>query len=234
MINISSPSRCGNTLTTRVRTVITRSGAIIRGKFPSRKNGRMIHHEGLLELEACCLFEMLPSVLEYREQPLKVKYPDGPRLRTYTPDFELTLNTGQRVLVEVKHSAILARKEIGEKYGKIAAHLRSEGINYVIITEKVIRHEPRLAILKKAAAALVYPRPTDALVRNTIRRIPAEIRTVSELEKYLKPHRITAADLLAAGYLICDLDNALSASTRVLVTKEPNHEWLRICKELPF
>ena len=36
----------------RAREVISPSGGIVRGKFPSRKNGRMVHHEGLLELDA--------------------------------------------------------------------------------------------------------------------------------------------------------------------------------------
>jgi hypothetical protein len=34
----------------------------MRGKFPSRKNGRMVHHEGLLELDAIYLFEASPLI----------------------------------------------------------------------------------------------------------------------------------------------------------------------------
>jgi hypothetical protein len=41
----------------RARNVITPLGSIVRGKFPSRKNGRMVHNEGLLELEAIYLFD---------------------------------------------------------------------------------------------------------------------------------------------------------------------------------
>lgn len=234
MKNASSVIPNEQSLISRARTVITPSGGIIRGKFPSRKNGYMIHHEGLLELEACFLFEMLPSVLQYREQPLKLKYPDGLRLRTYTPDFELTLHSQQQFLVEIKHSAILARQEIAEKYNKIAAHLKSQGINYVIVTEQVIRHEPRLTILKKAVAALTYPRPTDAFVRNVIAQMPAGEWSVSCLNKYLNQHGLTSADLLAAGYVTCDLETALLTTARVVLTKEPDYEWLRICEKLPF
>lgn len=53
----------------RARKVISPSGGIVRGKFPSRKNGRMIHHEGLLELDAIYLFETSPEIARYREQP---------------------------------------------------------------------------------------------------------------------------------------------------------------------
>lgn len=219
----------------RVRRVITRSGAIFRGKFPSRKNGRMIHHEGLIERDACYLFEMHPLILRYQEQPLKLEYPGGHRLRNYTPDFELTLRTGEKVLIEIKHSEILARNEVREKYDNIGAHLSSEGIEYVIITEEVIRIEPRLTSMKRASAVLTFPSPTDDFICAAISPLIANDRpTISELDDYLKHQGLTAADLLAKGYLICDLDTEISSSTTVSILKEPDHEWLRISEKLPF
>ena len=74
---------------TRARTVVRPSGGIVRGKFPSRKNGRMVHYEGLLELDAIYLFETSLRIVRYREQPHTYLYPDGEKLRRYTPDFEL-------------------------------------------------------------------------------------------------------------------------------------------------
>jgi hypothetical protein len=65
----------------RARNIISPSGGIVRGKFPSRKNGRIIHHEGLLELDAIYLFEASPQIVRYREQPQKIYYPDAARLR---------------------------------------------------------------------------------------------------------------------------------------------------------
>jgi len=54
----------------------------------------MVHHEGLLELDAIYLFETSPRVVRYREQPPTIHYADGAKLRRYTPDFELLLVTG--------------------------------------------------------------------------------------------------------------------------------------------
>jgi len=96
----------------RSREVISPSGGIVRGKFPSRKNGRMVHHEGLLELEAIYLFETSPRIVRYREQPITINYPDGARLRRYTPDFELVLTTGEIVLIEVKPIRSLQHDEV--------------------------------------------------------------------------------------------------------------------------
>ena len=96
----------------RARKIISPSGGIIRGKFPSRKNGRMIHYEGLLERDAILLFEMSPNIVRYREQPEAILYPDGARLRKYTPDFELCLMSGELVIVEIKPAHSLAREEV--------------------------------------------------------------------------------------------------------------------------
>lgn len=97
----------------RARTIIRPTGGIVRGKFPSRKNGRMVHHEGLLELDAIYLFEASPLIARFREQPITIQYPDGTRLRRYTPDFELVLATGEIVLVEIKPARRLASTDKG-------------------------------------------------------------------------------------------------------------------------
>jgi len=86
----------------RAREVISPSGGIMRSKFPSRKNNRVVHCEGLLELDAAYLFEVNPLVATFREQPITITYPDEARVRRYTPDFELTLTNGLIVWVEIK------------------------------------------------------------------------------------------------------------------------------------
>lgn len=42
-------------------------------------------------------------IAAYTEQPETVQYPDGNRLRHYTPDFELFLADGSSALIEIKH-----------------------------------------------------------------------------------------------------------------------------------
>lgn len=48
------------------RNVITRRGRGFRGNFPSRKLGRMVAGESLVELLAILLWEFSPGVLTYR------------------------------------------------------------------------------------------------------------------------------------------------------------------------
>lgn len=217
----------------RVRTVITPSGGIVRGKFPSKKNNRLIHHEGLLELEACYLFELSPYVTSYREQPIKIQYPDGIRLRTYTPDFELTLSTGDTVLVEIKHSTILARAELQEKYSQIAAHMQRTHQSFSILTEASIRQEPRLSNLRLAYRELLPHAPTLTRLDSLLPHLAAlQSPSIHEANVMLKPYGVCAFDLLASGYLTCDLTQPLASSTQVLINYGGDHDWVRISEAL--
>ncbi|CAM5784208.1 hypothetical protein CCAE64S_01316 [Castellaniella caeni] len=219
----------------RVRTVITPSGGIVRGKFPSKKNNRLIHHEGLLELEACYLFELSPYVTSYREQPIKIQYSDGIRLRTYTPDFELTLSTGDTVLVEIKHSAILARAEVQEKYNQITYHMLREDQPFSILTETSIRQEPRLSNLRLAYRELLPHAPTNARLESVLPHLAIlKELTIGDVSSILQPHNISAFDLLARGYLSCDLTLSLNSSTPVSISTERDYDSIRLSEELSF
>ncbi|MEQ1559260.1 MAG: hypothetical protein ABL933_10055 [Methyloglobulus sp.] len=69
----------------RSREVVFPTGNIFRYKNPSRKTGRMVHVEGSLENDAFIHFETSPLIVSYTEQPEKIHYPDGAKLRRYTP-----------------------------------------------------------------------------------------------------------------------------------------------------
>ena len=127
----------------RSREVINPSGGIMRCKFPSRKNGRLVHCEGLLELDAAYLFEAHPRVARYREQPAPFLFPDGERVRRYTPDFELTLDNGEAIWVEVKPTRSLADKEIRRKLRCLQDHMRRSERRFLVLTDEELRAEPR-------------------------------------------------------------------------------------------
>lgn len=127
----------------RSREVISPSGGIMRCKFPSRKNGRLVHCEGLLELDAAYLFEAHPRVALYREQPAPVLFPDGERIRRYTPDFELTLDSGTLIWVDVKPARSLADEAIRRKLRCIQDHMRRCERQFLVLTDEELQAEPR-------------------------------------------------------------------------------------------
>jgi hypothetical protein len=219
----------------RARNVITPSGGIVRGKFPSRKNGRMVHHEGLLELDAIYLFETSPEIVRYREQPASVHYADGPKLRRYTPDFELLLATGESVTIEVKPTRFLEKKEIRHKFDCIEAYMRGVGTSFVILTDKIIRLEPRLSNLRQAYHEAARVPPTSSAMQIAVSRyadrFPASIKATHE---FLSERHIEPFSLLLAGLLRCALDAPITFDTSINISTEADNGWFWIAEEHGF
>lgn len=219
----------------RARTVITSSGGIMRGKFPSRKNGRMIYHEGMLELAAIYLFEASPEIDSYREQPLQITYPDGARIRKYTPDFELTLKDGSTVWIEVKAMSSLAHDDVRHKLKQIAVHFERSGITYVVLDDRELLQEPRLSNIKLILHQAPAHRQTHEHVCAAFAKhadcFPLSIRHATAL---LKADGLDVYSLLLAGLIQCELNQPISADTSLTLSKEANHGWFLLSSEHGF
>jgi hypothetical protein len=121
------------------RKVITRRGRRFRGYFPSKKLGRMVAWESLVERDVILLLEFSPGVLSYQEQPVLVKYHDGSDIRAYYPDFEVVFIDGQSIHVEVKTAKDLAKPVIQNKYRTIAADYARRQHGFRIISDQDLR-----------------------------------------------------------------------------------------------
>lgn len=222
-------------LHTPARRVVTPSGGIVRGKFPSLKNNRMVRYEGLIEADAVISFELNPAIIHYREQPYKVKYPREGKLRTYTPDFELLLSSGETLLVEIKHSEFMRRLENEIKYQVIADWLLSEQTHYTIITEQELRVEPRLGNLRYIYRQLSKKKLTRTRLQIIISSLGAyELSTIGRLNVAVAVYQLTAFDFLAAGMVSCCLDEPISNSTALTRLEENENVWFHICKKYGF
>lgn len=84
-----------------VRAIMNNSGRKLIGKYPSGKMERTIKWEGTLERDYVSILEWQQDVIEYWEQPIKIKYHLNGKMRYYTPDFLVIRNSGKS-LVEVK------------------------------------------------------------------------------------------------------------------------------------
>lgn len=123
----------------QARKVVTRSGRGFRGYFPSKKLNRLVEFESILERDAIRIFENADEVIQYREQPTIVYYYTDGVQKKYYPDFELVLDSGQIVHIEVKPSGKLANVEIAQKYHAIDQHYLARSEYFVILTEHQIR-----------------------------------------------------------------------------------------------
>lgn len=207
----------------------------MRGKFPSRKNGRVVHHEGLLELDALYLLEASPQVSRYREQPSTITYADGPRVRRYTPDLEVTLSTGEIVWIEVKPSALLRDDDLKHKLEKISLYFSRRNQPFLVLTDEVLRSEPRQSNLRTIfhRANHIPPSRVEAVrvLQKISEHLPAPLSKVTALCALygLEPY-----SLLLAGLLRCDLDIAISTSTQLSDNKEADDGWFWLAQKHGF
>lgn len=228
-------SSMGSPKTNRAREVVRHTGGIVRGKFPSKKCGRMIHHEGLLELDAYYLFEASPLIAEYQEQPCSIRYPDGDRLRKYTPDILLRLTSQELVYVEIKPEKTAQRPEMAHKLACIQRHFSMHGQRFVVLTDETIRLQPRLNNLRWIYQRTPRARPAFAQIMRGVRLLlDKPPLTIKAAEHLLKKENCDPFTLLLMGLLRAPLDQSVSIDTLVSVTKENDHEWFQLTNGLGF
>lgn len=219
----------------RAREVISPSGGIMRGKFPSRKNGRLVHCEGMLELDAAYLFEASPCVTRYREQPTSITYPDDGRIRRYTPDFELTLTTGQVVWVEIKPTSSLLMDEVRRKLSAIREHMRRRERAFDLLSDETLRQEPRRSnvrtILHRASKTPPTVDAALAALRRCAERLPAPL---CEISTWLAASGMQPYSLMLMDLLRFELSTPLTPDTLITVTKENDDAWFRLSEKFDF
>ncbi|MDN3575694.1 Tn7 transposase TnsA N-terminal domain-containing protein [Chitinimonas viridis] len=219
----------------RAREVVRYTGGIVRGKFPSRKNRRMVHHEGLLELDAIYLFETSPLIVSYREQPITIRYLDCGQQRRYTPDFELTLVNGRTVMVEIKPQHSLNRPDIAAKLAAVSRHFDEMGTPFTVLDDRILRLQPRLASLKIIWHGLPRHVPTAASYRNALRQAMGDQPLAfAELQRRLKNLGTDIFGALVYGLLHFNLSLHLQSDTPLFPIQENEHEWFRIAPQHGF
>jgi len=205
-------SGAGKASQTRAREPVGRSFGSVRGKFPSKKNGRMIHWESQLERDAIYIFEFSPGVANYREQPFKTHYTLGGQTRRYTPDFLVTLLTGERIVIEVKPAKRLRDPSEHCRFDRITGHLQQFGDPFQILTEQQIR-QPQLLenlhLLHRYRGERFTP-----LERRLHRERLSALPEITLASVRLSLNDSTAIwNLIDEGILTCDLRMPLNAKT---------------------
>lgn len=203
------------------RKVVTRRGRRIRGYYPSRKLGRMVAWESLLERDALLLLEFSPGVIFYQEQPTVVTYPDGNGVRQYFPDFELVLHDGVRVHLEVKPLSKLLRPSIAKRFDAVISRYASRGQEFRIVTEQEIRREPLMRNVRQL----------DRLARTWRCDLPGQAELVRELgtgpSSFGHVRQLFGSDaawhLLAEQRLYCNLMRLITDNATVFVASGGRH-----------
>ncbi|SAK40811.1 hypothetical protein AWB77_00271 [Caballeronia fortuita] len=208
------------------RRVVRPTGGIFRGRFPSRKSGRAVAFESLIERDALLLFEFSRGVVSYREQPYSIYYSFEARTRKYTPDFELTLASGAVLLIEVKPQEKALAPDEERRLRCIGEHFSELGVRFRVLTDTQIRSGSLLSNLNTLFPYL--SKPLSGLQRRlaVAPLLGEQLLTVERASARLGS---TAAvwQFLAQDLLTCDLRQPLSESTALSIQiREPNDEEL--------
>lgn len=188
--------------------IITNRGSLkVIGKFPSLKMNTAIWWESQLERDYIYLLEIDPDVLSYQGQPFTITYDSLDKRRKYTPDFLLE-RKGSRQIVEVKPDNKVEEFQNTRRFQQAANFCSAYNLEFVVLTEKTIRVQPRLDNIKLlhryARVALSWHNYIDC--SEYFRSV--ETSSLLEAEKNLKAKGVTRNYLLRllwSGFLSTDL-----------------------------
>lgn len=177
-----------------------------------------MYAEGLLEADAFYWLEAATDVISYREQPLTIRFPDGAQLSRYTPDLEVTLKSGEKIIVEVKPRSSLKREEVSTKIATLRGYFFSVEADYQVWTDAVIRREPWRSNLRSIYAKVKAHSPSGAQMSAGMALLEPHLPvTLSQAEALLKRVGLEPYSLIFDGR-IC-LDYSLPLSQESMITK---------------
>lgn len=152
---------------------IPKNYLVVTGSFASRKNGRMLGFESLLERDYMILLDFDDDVERFEEQPVSIPFKKG--VKPYVPDvlihYDPSRQGSRPVLAEVKHTSDLKKHQdkYTPKFEQAERYAQNREWDFRVVTEKEIRPE-RLKALKFLREYLhVEPYPGD------IARVLAEL-----------------------------------------------------------
>lgn len=144
--------------------------------------------ESQIERDYIYLLEIDPSVVCYQGQPFRMRYNDNEKERTYTPDFWVRRPNKQQV-IEVKPVTKVTKSENLILFNHINALCQQQGMEFVVVTDTMIRIQPKLNNIK-----LLYK----------YARCPLSISLLLECQRYFLKRKLTpikqaCLELEAAG-----------------------------------
>ena len=207
----------------RAREPITRSRGLVRGQFPSAKTGQMVAWESQLEEKACYLFEFCSAISGFRDQPQKIEYPCSARIRTYYPDFELTLRTGETVYVEIKPLLKLFQPDNFDRFRCIANAFEKNEQSLYVLTEEDLPSKQRVRNLVVLRSYVRHGIP-ETIKENIAEWVRSNTAPIFQTLINAVGSRSIALALIAQQKIAVDLEQPLSVTTAIFSIEENCHE----------
>lgn len=190
------------------------------GKFASHKTGNIVPYESHLERDYIYFLEIDPDVTDYVGQPWKLSYYLDGKPRKYTPDFFVERRTKKQV-IEVKPSQKALEKKYQTLFQKVTPICTLAGWEFLVVTDEMIRVEPRLSNIK---ILYKYSKIQYSLEHlKTCKKYCQELEpiTISQALKVLQPlgiNRQIIFRLISEGFLQTDLMKPICSSSLIQIT----------------
>jgi hypothetical protein len=189
------------------------------GKFPSLKNKKTVWFESHLERDFIYLAEFDKNIIKYQEQPFKVKYFLDGKQRLYTPDFFVERKNKKQV-VEIKPQSKIETEEFTHFSNHMKDFFAREGCEYLVITDSIIRLQPKLSNIKLLWRYARMSITTKHLI--LIHELFDDSLSISFSEIYSflsqkKEQKELIYALLFHGYLLIDIEKPIAAESIISV-----------------
>lgn len=191
----------------------------------------VIWWESQLERDYIYLLEIDPEVLSYCEQPFTISYTENRKPRRYTPDF-LVARPNKKQVIEVKPSHRVETERNLKLFRKIAPICTANNQEFIVVTEAMIRVQPRLNNIKLLYKYARVPLSLSNYLACLQYFQSTEPIRLLDAEQDLKTQGISRSLLLRliwCGFLVTDLMQSINASSLIQLSKEaPSWERLKI------
>lgn len=192
------------------------------GKFASDKTSTVIPYESHLERDYIYFLEIDPDVVSYTGQPFKLNYHLNGKLLRYTPDFFVERRTKKQV-VEVKPSDKAQSEKYLAVFNKVAPICRGHDWEFLVVTNEMIRVEPRLSNIKilYKYSRVEYSLQHLIICKNHL--LAREPITILQAEESLRSQGISRQiifRLVYSGFLQTDLMKPVGSSSLIQMTQK--------------
>jgi len=193
----------------------------VTGRFYSLKNKSAIHTESTLEQDFCYVLEFDKTVIEYLEQPVKIKYSYQGKDRSYTPDFFIAGRENDRPymrIYEVKPLKFLKlhKDTFDVKFTAATEWCKNKGWEFHVINEsirgQVLENYKFLYQFKRYECFVGH----SLEVMNVLKALGGKISLRDLFKHYDKIYQKDSEDYIAATwYLVAELDVQIDLEEKI-------------------
>jgi len=165
------------------------------------------------------LLDFDPQIIYWHEQPLRFRYTLDGKTHWYTPDVEV-LRDSKKQIVEVKSQDQIESGEWDFLFRTAASISKEEDYEYIVVTDEVIRIQPKLETVKKLwkYARTAVPPQHQILCRDFYQKKQIAQVELGDLLQLFKTNSVPASCLYALlfwGALDLDLMQPLDSCSLI-------------------